>query len=336
MNVSDYWSNYEVTARNYEDLQRHISSISHMAVKKNRTIVWRGQVDANWPLTSRLYRTFINSNPYRITEKEFSKLEQRILVELRKWGLHSQRIGGRLSILSQLAMLQHYGTPTRLIDITFNALVAAFFATEYSKNEESKNGRIFAIDITDRIINENKYLRDWEDSLDTPWSKSFKKSQHGSFENPIELDEYLKNWDYEWTTHYYAWKPPSLDGRIAAQNGGFIFGGVVGTILREGYIDFQNRVNNNSSFQVVNPSTGKWLPIDEFRELTCLAIKPKNIPTKDIRDNTRNAVYSIKISAESKKSIREDLEKIYGYNHSTIYPDFPGFSNYGVSKILDH
>ncbi|MFP1824537.1 FRG domain-containing protein [Lonsdalea quercina] len=341
MTVSNFWSNYEVKANNYEELHNHISSVSNMARKQSRIIVWRGQINADWPLTSKLYREFKKNNPRRITEKAFSKIEQEILVELRRWGLHSQKNGGRLSVLSQLAILQHFGTPTRLIDITFNALVGAFFATEYSENEEKNDGRLFAIDITDRLINENKSLRDWEDSLDTPWSDSFKKSQFQAVKRNrmiVNENEYMSNWDYEWTSHYYAWKPPALDARIAAQNGGFIFGGVVGSVMREGYIDYTKK-QSQGSFQIANPNAkldGKdWLSIDKVRDLTCLAIKPQSIPSSSMRKNTKNAVYSIKISSNAKKNIREHLNNIYGYTHANIYPDFPGFSSHGVTKILD-
>lgn len=341
MTISEFWSNYEAIANSYEELHNRISSISNMAKKQGRVIVWRGQINSDWPLTSKLYREFKKTKPRRMTEKAFSKIEQEILVELRRWGLHSQKSGGRLSVLSQLAMLQHFGTPTRMIDITFNALVGAFFATEYSEYEEKKDGRLFAIDITDRLINENKSLRDWEDSLDTPWSDSFKKRQFHTVKGTeiiVDEDEYINNWDYEWTSHYYAWKPPALDARIAAQNGGFIFGGIVGSVMREGYINYTKK-QIQGSFQIANPnakSDGKdWLSIDKTRVLTCLAIKPQSIPSSSMRSNTNNAVYSIKISSDAKGEIREHLNNIYGYTHANIYPDFPGFSSHGITKILN-
>ena len=340
MSAKKFWRNYEEVAHSYEELHEIISRISYAAKEANRKIAWRGQADANWPLTSKLYREFTKSNPKRVTENEFSKLEQRILIELRQWGLHSQRLGGRLSVLSQLAMLQHFGAPTRLIDITFNALVAAFFATNSKGKHDNIDSRIFAIDITDRLLSENKEFRSWEDSLDTPWSDSFKRSSLLS-RNPkiadsdVDLADHLRSWDQEWSSHYYAWKPPALDARIAAQNGGFLLGGIVGAVLREGYID-QSKEKRSGGFQIADPEphvTGrKWMSIEEVRDITCLAIRPQKIPQGALRANTTSAVYSIRISRDAKKEIRDNLETIYGYNHSTIYPDFPGFAEFSASN----
>lgn len=343
LSVREFWSNYEATAETYEDLHRQISHLSNSAKKQKRTIVWRGQSNADWPLTSRLYRAFLDTKPSRLTENAFAKIEQNILVELRHWGLHSQRNSGRLSILSQLAMLQHFGTPTRLIDISFNALVAAFFASEASKtNDDEDDGRLFAIDITDRIINETKQLRPWEDSLDTPWSNSFKSEQYDKFIylNPSsELDKktFVSNWDHEWSSHYFAWKPPALDDRISAQNGGFILGGIVGAVFREGYLDTSAK-GSDGAFQIANPTPdgSTWLPIDDVRQLTCLAAKPQSFPAKSIRSNTKNAVYSIRIESKAKDEIRDKLENIFGYTHATIYPDFPGFAVHGAKKIVPY
>lgn len=343
--VMDYWQGYETVARSYDELHSSISELSAAALAAKRTIAWRGQTNASWALTSKLYRELSDKNPRRKTEFELARLEKSILIKLREWGLHSQKGTGRLSILSQLAMLQHYGAPTRLIDISFNALVAAFFATEQNDKEDHQDARIFAIDITDRIINENKYLREWEDEFDTPWSESFRKQKFSTLtpddwleygEAPKNSEAYGRACDYEWTTHYYAWKPPALDARIAAQNGGFLLGGVVGTALKEGVLDRSVKINRGG-FQVArHPVTAESkssnLFIEELRSLTSIAAKPQQFPKRSFRLNTRNAVYSIRVASEAKPSIQKTLKNIYGYSHSTIYPDFSGFASHWAKR----
>lgn len=340
MNPSDFWSHYEVSINGYVELHEKILFISDVASKAKRTLVWRGQKDAAWALHSKLYRNYLDQKPSSITELSFSKLEREILTDLRRWGLHSQKNIGRLSVLSQLAMLQHFGSPTRLLDVTFNALVGAFFATEDDPKYESEDARLFAIDVTDRLINENKNLRNWEDSLDTPWSDSFISQQYqnrqiyGTNDKIKLLESFFKSsWLHEWSSHFYAWRPPALDARIAAQNGGFIFGGIVGPTLREGYVD-SSKEERSSGFQLNNPEKeNSKLTINDTRKITCLAIQPQPFPTGSIRKNTKNSVYSIRISSSEKKSIREKLKQIFGYSHSTIYPDFSGFSLFGEGNL---
>lgn len=230
--VSDFWRDYEIVVANYDELHTSVAKLSNFAQQAGRTLAWRGQAVADWPLTSKLYRELSTKNLRYKTENELAKIEKEILIKLRKWGLHSQKGSGRLSVLAQLAMLQHYGAPTRLIDVSFNALVATFFATEQG-DHDLEDARLFCIDITDRILNENNYLREWEDSLDTPWSESFRKRKFSEIpeqswrnlsDSPKDDATYSRYCNYEWTTHYYAWRPPVLDARISAQNGGFFTG----------------------------------------------------------------------------------------------------------------
>ncbi|MEN5300063.1 FRG domain-containing protein [Brucella sp. TWI559] len=323
-----------------------------MHTKQSRNLVWRGQTNAAWGLMSKLYRSFLNSNPHRLTENSFTKLEQQILGSLRDWGLHSQKLTGRLSILSQIAMLQHFQSPTRFIDVSFNSLVAAFFATEQDDDNDENDARLFAIDTTGHLINTEKNLREWEDSLDTPWSDSYIRNEYYNHQHPLglisnidndpaHLDNFVRNWRHEWTSHYYVWKPPALDSRIAAQNGGFLFGGLIGSESREGFLNKKNseqtgkfQVQSKASINETDFKGKRYLTVAEARQVTCVAIQPQMFETNNIRSNRKSALYTIRISAKAKPDIRQHLEKMYGFAHATIYPDFSGFAVHGAGKIL--
>lgn len=252
-----------------------------------------------------------------------------------------------MPVFQQLAMLQHFQTATRLIDFSYNALVASFFAVAEDKKEDRNDSRIFAIDITDRTINDINNLRSWEDSLDTPWSKSALISYYDEWigQNPnkqISRDQFIKNWMNEWNTNYYAWRPPSLDARISAQVGGFIFGGVVSNTVSKGYIETKNNdgttisPKENSRFQISKEAEDivddskkprEYIPLDNLRKITSIAIRPRSKDLALQKGRTSHA-YSIRIQADAKKPIREYLKKVYGYEYATVYPDYPGFSRY--------
>lgn len=304
MKPREFWAPFEEEIRSYSGLVKKISEVMKKAEAKDITFAWRGQTNADWPLHSSLYRRVswtLGSPP---NEKQFAKEEAEVLKRLHQWGLHCTQGAGRLSVLNQLAMLQHYGSPTRLIDISFNAWVAVWFAIEQKwDNGESKTDdsdvRLFAIDVSNRLINENHSLRAWEDNFSRPWGRFQAKKQK------------------EWTTSVYAWKPPALNARISAQNGGFLFGGVPASTKPDG-----------GRFQFPKGPGSSWR-IEEGRQASSLALRPHLFHPTSGGVNT-GALYTFRIKARAKVDIRKHLEQMFGYTHATLYSDFTGFSDFGT------
>lgn len=215
---------------------------------------------------------------------------------------------GRLSILNQLAILQHYGAPTRLIDITFNAWVGVFFAVEqkWDNGDEiyaESDARLFAFDVTNKIINEDAGMRPWEDSLIRPWtSERFDQNQ--------------------WTTSVFAWKPPSIDPRIFAQNGAFLLN------CRSSFDEARRREASVSK----GPGVNKRWWIDEVRTSTSVAMRPHVFDPKQ-GGVVDGALYTFRIKHAAKKDIRARLKQMFGYDHPTIYPDYSGFQSFGTPNL---
>ena len=310
MPATFFWAPFETVVNNYAELVAAIDGVLSKAQRESKQFAWRGQVNSGWALHSSLYRRLkltIGANPL---EARFSTEEKLIFANLHRWGLHNTQNRGRLSILSQLAMLQHFGAPTRLIDVSFNAWVGVFFAVEqkWSNAElsnEDDDGRLFAIDVTNKLINEQHNLRDWADAYSRPWT------------NPEKIVP------REWTTSFFAWRPPGLDARISAQNGGFIFGGVPSaTGPHNTRFQFPQSTDNNDG----------WWPIDIGRSACSLALRPHRFAT-NVGATPNSACYTFRISAAAKQDIRNRLELMFGYKHSTIYPDFMGFADFAVSHL---
>ena len=166
MDIDAFWKPWEVEVATFKEAVELIHDTFDAWSSQGNTFVWRGHVDASWPLHSSLYRRVMWTNGVTNAppdEATFAIEEATILAEVHKWGLHTGG-QGRLSAMSQLAVLQHYGAPTRLIDVTFNPLIGLWFAVEEQwengsvKNEE-RDGRLFAIDVSDRLVNENEERR---------------------------------------------------------------------------------------------------------------------------------------------------------------------------------
>lgn len=312
MTVQKFWEPFEEEITSFEGLVEIIERTMEKAIAHGIQFAWRGQVDASWALHSSLYRRICLSKATTAKETDLFEHESQILTELHRWGLHNPPLHGRLSVLQQLAMLQHYGSPTRLIDITFNAWVAVWFAVEKkwsngSVVHEDKDARLFAIDVTDRLINENQAYRGWEDALSRPWK-------------PNVFDK------KDWTTSVFAWKPPAIDARIFAQNGGFLLGGVPASHRPNGNrFQFPKSPNNQD---------GCWL-IEEGRKASSLAVRPHAFDP--LRGGVQTgALYTFRIISEAKAAIRDRLEKMFGYKHSTIYPDYTGFSSFGTPHLKSY
>lgn len=311
VSVEQFWKPYETTVKSFDEALKLITTTFRGWSEKGAEFAWRGQADASWPLHSSLYRRLrwtrgaSNSAP---EEKDLQKAEEEILADVHRWGLHNGS-EGRLSALTQLAKLQHYQSPTRLLDISFNPFIGLWFAVEEhwdngTDKHEDKDARLFAIDVSKRLINEDDTRRKWEDDTRRPWPR-------------------VGDHDYKgWTTTAYAWRASRLDHRISAQNGGFLLGGVPASSGPNGSVQWPKDSGS---------AKGNWT-IDEVRQCISVPLKFHKIqPTAGPLPG--NPSYTIRIAKKAKADIRKHLQKLFGYSHATIYPDYPGFALFGVQKL---
>lgn len=88
---------------------------------------WRGLSNCDYELTSSLHRSLERAGETCITEDKIRDKELEILEQARDWGLGIEG-GSMVDDLQLLADLQHFGVPTRLIDVTSNPMTALWFA----------------------------------------------------------------------------------------------------------------------------------------------------------------------------------------------------------------
>lgn len=91
--------------------------------------LYRGQASSSWHLCPSLYRDGL-----------FHK-ERALIAELRR--VRPEEFNG-LSKFDILVKMQHYGLPTRLLDMTHNPLVALFFACEATESGEA-DGSVYVL-----------------------------------------------------------------------------------------------------------------------------------------------------------------------------------------------
>ena len=299
-NATALWQPYEAVAHSWNELREHIDAIAE--AYPARAFAWRGVGDASYPLNSSLYRRLWWTNAQKTgsgdppTELHLREAEDRVIVEAREWGLHSGA-RGRLSALELLATLQHYGVPTRLIDISFNPLIGAFFSLGDSDTHAGVDARLFAVDVTGNILDEGD---EWVESPALPWRKPYP----------------------DWGQRVRVWRPAAFDRRIAAQQGGFLIGGVPGKAA-----DRRAWPKDPANARV------RWRQ-SEMRAALPIAARVYKLGKRAGADPQGQALFSIRIARAAKPSIRDVLRKRYALDHATLFGDFYGLASYGVGWLV--
>lgn len=119
----------------------NIESWAHFLAQVNARDGWafRGQRVAAWPLASSLYRRLAAYCPDPATWPDREARALRIFRRKAHIYLADRRV--LEDDLRCLAMMQHHGAPTRLLDFTKSPFVAAFFALE----QATEDAAVFAL-----------------------------------------------------------------------------------------------------------------------------------------------------------------------------------------------
>ena len=161
--------------------------------------LFRGVPNEKYEIEASAYRR-LKIEVDRNLEK-FLEINKELIKDARLRG-HDQRNGRELRDLEILAELQHFRAATCLIDFTYSAQIALWFACQLSSNEQS-NGKIVAV--------RNKPPR-------------FKEITPDLLEKPI--DYFLQDSDPSQPKQLYQWQPWQLNNRIGAQQSIFLFGDI--------------------------------------------------------------------------------------------------------------
>ena len=141
----DSWRQYQdlceaLVPEPLDSTQQHFSSMSSYTVDDNQCVwVFRGQAK-DWPLRSSIER--LSESGLDTGSAEFDALNQ----FKRKAARHLDVLPKDEDTLAWLALMQHHGAPTRLLDWTFSGYVAAYFACRDCLKED---GVVYALNTTE-------------------------------------------------------------------------------------------------------------------------------------------------------------------------------------------
>lgn len=105
-----------------------ITSIRNSIIEegKSETLFFRGQSNKSWDIRPSIFRDSLISVEHKIIQTAIARVPQ----EFRECS----------SEFEELTKLQHYGLPTRLLDITMNPLVALYFACLPTSKVKDEDG----------------------------------------------------------------------------------------------------------------------------------------------------------------------------------------------------
>ncbi|WP_454928703.1 FRG domain-containing protein [Actinomyces sp.] len=326
-----------------------VDNKSSTSKTKSQAWFFRGQKDAKFGFTSTLYRRVLNSNHSKLPtvnpqnlslneqimqdseeeltlEKSMIKTEDNLLKKVREIG-----IGRGLTNLETLTLLQHHGSPTRLIDVTSDWKVALFFACE---GDDDRDGRIFLINTT---------VTRWKNfpKERSPEKRSEKLIWQDLIERSRDLNTFLEDLPFVSLWHTTTWPIllPFSDPRMISQRGFFLTGGIpprrfATTLQATTHLVKENRRKCSDSKTTAHSMTySKEASISvkssptphEFRMITSLPIlfrKDKKFleDLAKLREPLlRSAGYSIRVPKHFKRKLREILRNI-GVHTDSMYP----------------
>src|SRR5579862_946049 len=293
----DYWRSLEGTVGSVAGFLEAVRMISAYQSATGTRFVWRGAADADWPLHPSLVRRYIERHGGMPTEAQLRASETAVIREARDWGLDWHDSEGRLEVLELLAALQHFGIPTRLLDFTFNPLVAFWFATE---NLDDRDGRVFAIDISDRLISQE------DAGAREPWW----------FNTPPGAAT-------DWSTQAWIWRPPPLEARIVRQDGCFLMGGIPST-------QPPRNVQLHGVWRLMRAAEVRACMSVPFRlihyDQAAAAFEGRRFPGHP----PRARAFTLRATGD-KADLKTELEQGFGLTYRSLFPDFPGLARYGQS-----
>ena len=108
--------------------------VAYRICSMNPKYGYRGQSDYDWPLETPIER---NRDKILLRETGLEQFEQRVLMEAkRRAHLYLEHRPDEFDTMGWLALLRHFGVPTRLLDISWSIFIATYFAVEKNKDKD--------------------------------------------------------------------------------------------------------------------------------------------------------------------------------------------------------
>jgi hypothetical protein len=197
-----------MTEHNYSIVHLHQWRDYKLFLEKfSENWAFRGQLDASWVLNNAIERTgFIH----------FRKgIEAEFVAEFQRGARnYLSKDETPEHLIEWLALMQHHGAPTRLLDLTRSPYIAAYFAFEFCEEKESQNVAIWGVNINYLKIKSLEILSE-------EFGEALKENRNLINENLFEKIFYQNN-----KKLVFPVEPFSMNRRYSLQQSVFISTGI--------------------------------------------------------------------------------------------------------------
>lgn len=268
--------------------------------------VFRGVPNDQFRVQSSLVRRLDKIDGRLPDEDRLRAVESQLIEQARLWGVGNEA-AGEADDMHVLALMQHHGLPTRLLDVSASPLTALWFACQRQRDKDGDfvsdvDGVVIAFNVTDHPV-----YRTSGRMLGTNGLYTF--PPHGNWEQAVEESAKGSRW--------FLVQPTVRDARMTAQDGLFLTSAITpGHIGSTVPMDCMPRPHN----------VGASL-LTMLAEISGGELEGQVMPGP--------AVIVFRVGASLKEPTRRVLAGTFNTSAHTLFPDLAGMRDaLGANAVL--
>ena len=316
----------EHTLDNWDAIREVVSSLSPKWI-------FRGQKESAWPLKSSFERAAEWAGCH---STKLRKIELDLFHQFRRRAhLYYEKVPKESSVLEWLALMQHHGAPTRLIDFTKSFYVALFFAISEVAHRQSGTAAVWALNHSFT----NMFTEELMDNLRCNQTEGLEGVDLSSLITPLhsnlEIWENLLGQGYLRDAFTFGGdfcilpvEPHRMNERISAQQGLFVMQDDIS-------VKFEERLTSCAKYLLgklpgLTLQDGTKMSTADFDLCATLVYRDK-----EHRSILRESGFVIKflIPNSLRPEIMDQLESM-NINNATLFPGMDGYTR-SLMRIFD-